>query len=164
MKIKTVVEAGQQHMLDPVSQLRRDRALGVARESAVEVALVNRRGPQTGHGRREIDRGQNDQPALDVRWLQIADQVAEPNLALPLVAMVTSHHQDAGSFAILDARDRYRNPAIGRTLHRVRNPHKAAGLARGMQINVCAKGAACRHSVQAMGRPGGSSVSATGFD
>ena len=138
MKIKAVVKARQQHMLNPIGQLRCDSAMGVAWESTVQITLIDGGGAQPGHGRREIHRRQDHQSTLDVRWLQAADEVTEPDLAFPFIAVVARHHQDAGSFTVLDAGDRHRNPAVGRTLDRVRYADKATGLARRVQINVCA--------------------------
>ncbi len=44
MEVEAVVGAGQELVLDPVGDLLRDSALGIAREQAIEVALVDRRG------------------------------------------------------------------------------------------------------------------------
>ncbi len=122
-------ELPPQLVLDPVGDLLGDGAVGIAGEQPIEVALVDRRGTQTRHRGWKVGRRQDHQLALDVLGLERTDQVAEPDLALPFVAMGAGLHDDARARAVLDAHDRDRNPAIGRAVDRMGHAHEAGRLA-----------------------------------
>jgi hypothetical protein len=135
VEIEYEIALRQQHALDVVSDLRGRAAIGFTRKTAVEVALVERRGAHPGHRRREIRRGQDDDAAVDLGRLEAADQLAERDLTFVFVAVVARHQQDARPLAMLDAGDGYRNPAIGRAVHRIGQPDKAVLLAVAVEID-----------------------------
>jgi len=91
VEIEDEIALRQQHALDVVGDLRGWAAIGIAREASVEVALVERRGAHSGHRRREVRRGQDDDTAADLGGLEAADELAERDLALVLVAVVACH-------------------------------------------------------------------------
>jgi len=104
-------------------------AVGVAREGPVEIALVDRRGAAARHGGGEVGRGQDNQPAPDVPGLDAADQVAEPDLAFPFVAMVTGHQHQARAVAVANPADRHLDLVVGRAVDRIGEAEEADLLA-----------------------------------
>src|SRR5215469_9830829 len=141
MEIEDEIALRQQHALDVVGDLRGWAAIGIAREAAVEVALVERRGAHSGHRRREVRRRQDDDPAADLGGLEAADELAERDLALVLVAVVARHQQDSRALAVLDGSDWDRNPAISRPVNRIRQPDKTVLLAVPLEIDFGLKAA-----------------------
>src|SRR6516164_6250264 len=122
-----------------VGDLRGWAAIGIAREASVEVALVERRGAHSGHRRREVRRGQDDDTAADLGGLEAADELAERDLALVLVAVVACDQQDSRALAVLDGSDWDRNPAISRAVNRIRQPDKTVLLAVPLEIDFGGK-------------------------
>ena len=129
MQIDQIVAIGQQHRFDVMRDDRRRRAIGVAGERAVEVALVDRRGAQPGMRGGIVRHRQDDDAALDVLGLERAGQFRQRHLAFVLVAMIARHQQHARTVAILDADHRDRQPAIGGAVHRMGQPQEAGLLA-----------------------------------
>src|SRR5206468_1807372 len=82
-----------------------------------------------------VRRGQDDHAAAHLLSSEAADQLAERDLALVFIAVIPGHQQDSWSIAVFDASDRDRNPAIGRAVHRIRQPDKAVLFAVAVEID-----------------------------
>ena len=98
----------------------RRRAVGIARKAAIEVAAVDRRAAGTSHRRRQVGRRHDDQAAVDLRRVELADQVREDDLAFVLVAVVAGAEIERGPGAVADHADRDADPAIGRDVAGIR--------------------------------------------
>jgi len=88
MQVEPGVALRHQHLVDVVRDLPGGRAVGVAGEGAIEIAGVERRDACPRHRRRQVGRRQDQDPALDVGGLELADQAHERDLAFVLVAVV----------------------------------------------------------------------------
>ena len=109
---------------------------GVAGKRAIEVALVDRRGARAGGSAagkfadvRKINRPRTSLASSARSSVRVGD------LALVLVAVIAGHQQHARTRAVADAGDRDRDPAIGRTVHRMRQAQEADLLAVAVEVD-----------------------------
>ena len=136
MQVMVEVSHRVQHAVNVMRNGKGGGALGVAREGAIEVALVNRRDPGSCHGSRQIGGRQDDDPALDVLGFKLTDQFGQDNLAFVLVAMVAGHQEHGGSGAIANHRDGDGKGAISGAGDRVRQVQPAHLLALAVIVDI----------------------------
>ena len=125
MQVAHQVRQRHQIVLDVVGDLLRHRAVRVAGEAAVQVALVDRRGAPPGHRGGEVGGGQDDHTAPDARRVERFGQVAQRDLALVFVTVVAGHEQHGRAVAVPQHHDGDRDEAVGRAVHRMEQPQEA---------------------------------------
>ena len=76
-----------------------------------------------------------DQPALDLAGIEIADQVADRDRPFVFVAMIAALHDHGGPMAVLDHRDRHARDAPGIVMRRVRDHDEADLLAGAVEVD-----------------------------
>ena len=109
-----------QHRVDVVRNGKGDGAVRVAGEGPVQVALIDRRDAGASHGRGQVGRRHDDEPAADGLGVECVDQAAQRNLPFVFVAMIAGHQKSGRAGTVADDRDRNGNIAVGRARHRVR--------------------------------------------
>src|SRR4051812_39593097 len=100
MEIKEGLAEREDLVIDKRSDLLGDRAVGIAREAPVEVEAIDRRCPTRGHHRMDVDRWQQDDPALDFTNVEISDQLTDDDWSLVLVAVIAAFDDHRGTTAI----------------------------------------------------------------
>lgn len=109
----------EQDGVDVVGDLLGGAALRGAWEDAVGILAADRREALSGERGRRVERRQDDQPALQCGRIELADQAAERDRALVLVAMVAPGQQHRRPGAAVQHRDRDRDRAPGVAVRRV---------------------------------------------
>ena len=106
MKIEEGIAAREYLLLHEGRDLLRDGAARVAWKGPVEVQSIDRRGPLPRHYCVDIVGRHQDQPALDITRLEVADQFGDGDRTFVLVAMVAALEDDRRPFAIGDHGER----------------------------------------------------------
>ena len=121
MQVEAILAARQEHAFDVVRDHLGRRAVGIAREAAVEIAVVDRRDAAAGHDRGIVRGREHDQPTVEQRRIERAHQLHQRDLALVFVAMVAGDQQHRRAVAVGSDGDRHRDPAIGRLVRGMRH-------------------------------------------
>src|SRR5690606_28596716 len=93
--------------------------------------------------------------AADVAWLEFADQLHKADLAFVFVAVIAAHEQDSRPAAVLDLRNRYADPAIGRDVAGVRQADVTDLLTVFVEIDLGREAGGCGHGDNSRGGFGG---------
>src|SRR4051794_29678249 len=113
MQVEEGVAHWKQRVVDEGRDLLGRRAVGVTRKGPVHVEVVDRRrAARLQHGR-QVDRRNEDQPAGNLAWVEVADQLAERDRPLILVTVIAALENDGRAIAVPDDGERYADHAPG---------------------------------------------------
>ena len=107
-----------------------DRALRIAGKGAVEVESVDRRRAAPSHHGMDVVRRHEDEPTLNFAGIEFADQLADRDRALILVAVIAAFEDDGRARAVRDHGDRHARDAPCIVMWRMRESSRSRSAFR----------------------------------